>query len=44
VLGAGLAVAAIGEPHADEVTAQAHPEVADTRIAPYFLIIQARRS
>jgi SAM-dependent methyltransferase len=44
VLGAGLAVTAIGEPHADEVTAQAHPEVADTRIAPYFLIIQARRT
>jgi SAM-dependent methyltransferase len=44
VLGAGLAVTAIGEPHADEVTAQAHPEVSDTRIAPYFLIIQARRT
>jgi hypothetical protein len=26
------------------VTAHAHPEVSDTRIAPYFLIIQARRS
>jgi SAM-dependent methyltransferase len=44
VLGAGLAVTAIGEPHADEETAQAHPQVADTRIAPYFLIIQARRT
>lgn len=44
VLGAGLAVTAIGEPHADEVTAHAHPEVSDTRIAPYFLIIQARRT
>lgn len=41
VLGAGLAVTAIGEPHADDVTAHAHPEVSDTRIAPYFLIIQA---
>jgi SAM-dependent methyltransferase len=44
VLGAGLALTAIGEPHADEVTAQAHPQVSDTRIAPYFLIIQARRT
>jgi SAM-dependent methyltransferase len=44
VLGAGLAVTAVGEPHADEETARAHPEVADTRIAPYFLIIQARRT
>jgi SAM-dependent methyltransferase len=44
VLGAGLAVTAVGEPHADEETTRAHPEVADTRIAPYFLIIQARRT
>jgi SAM-dependent methyltransferase len=44
VLGAQLAVTAIGEPHADEVTARAHPEVSDTRVAPYFLVIQARRT
>jgi SAM-dependent methyltransferase len=44
VLGAGLAVTAIGEPHADDVAAQAHPEVSDTRIAPYFLIVQAHRT
>jgi SAM-dependent methyltransferase len=43
VLGAGLALEAIAEPHADEQTARAHPEVADTRIAPYFLIIRARK-
>jgi len=29
--------------HADEATAEAHPEVADTRIAPFFLIVRARR-
>jgi SAM-dependent methyltransferase len=42
-VGAGLTVEAIGEPCADEETARAHPEVADTRIAPHFLIIRARR-
>lgn len=31
------------EPCAGEQTAEAHPKVADTRIAPYFLIIRARR-
>lgn len=44
VLGAGLAIEAIDEPHADEQTARAHPEVADTRIAPYFLILRARKA
>ena len=44
VLGAGLAITAVGEPHASAAEARAHPEVADTRIAPYFLIIQARRA
>ncbi len=43
VLQAGLAIDAIAEPHADEETALAHPEVADTRIAPYFLILRARK-
>ena len=42
VLGAGLGIDAIAEPHADEVTAATHPEVADTRIAPYFLVVRAR--
>jgi hypothetical protein len=41
-LTSGLAITAIGEPRADETTAAAHPEVADTRIAPYFLIIRAQ--
>jgi SAM-dependent methyltransferase len=43
VLGAGLVIEAIAEPCADEETAGAHPEVADTRIAPYFLIVRARK-
>jgi SAM-dependent methyltransferase len=44
VLAAGLIIEAIAEPHADEQTAAAHPEVADTRIAPYFLIVRARKA
>ncbi len=44
VLACGLAIEAIGEPCADETTAAAHPEVADTRIAPYFLTVRARRT
>jgi SAM-dependent methyltransferase len=43
VLAAGLAIEAIAEPHADEETAAAHPEVADSRVAPYFLVVQARK-
>jgi len=43
VLGAGLAIEAIAEAFADEETAVAHPQVADTRIAPYFLIVRARK-
>ncbi|MGH8990023.1 MAG: class I SAM-dependent methyltransferase [Acidimicrobiia bacterium] len=43
VAGAGLSIEAVAEPYADEQTAAAHPEVADTRIVPYFLIVRARR-
>lgn len=43
VVDAGLTVDAIDEPHADEATAAAHPEVADTRIAPYFLLVRAHK-
>jgi hypothetical protein len=43
VLAAGLTVEAIDEPHADDDTVLNHPEVADTRIAPYFLILRARK-
>jgi hypothetical protein len=35
--------AAAANPGADEQTAAAHPEVADTRIAPYCLIVRARK-
>ena len=43
VLGAGLVIEATAEPCADEETAAAHPQVADTRIVPYFLIVRARK-
>jgi SAM-dependent methyltransferase len=43
VLAAGLQIEALAEPHASEEEAEAHPEVADTRIVPYFLLIRARR-
>ena len=39
----GLIIEAVAEPCADEQTAAAHPQVADTRIAPYFLIVRARK-
>jgi SAM-dependent methyltransferase len=43
VLDAGLVIEAVDEPHADDKTAHEHPEVADTRIAPYFLVLRARK-
>jgi SAM-dependent methyltransferase len=43
VLAAGMVIEAVAEPCADERTAAAHPEVADTRIVPYFLLIRARK-
>jgi SAM-dependent methyltransferase len=43
VLDAGLLIEAVDEPHADVKTADEHPEVADTRIAPYFLVLRARK-
>jgi ubiquinone/menaquinone biosynthesis C-methylase UbiE len=43
VLGNGLAIEAVTEPFADQETAAAHPQVADTQIAPYFLIVRARK-
>jgi hypothetical protein len=43
VLAAGLTIEAVAEPCADEETAAARPEVADTRIAPYFLVVRARK-
>lgn len=43
VLDAGLVIEAVREPCADEQTAARHPEVADTRIIPHFLIVRARK-
>ena len=43
VLAAGLRVEAVGEPCAGERTAAAHPEVAETRIIPFFLLVRARK-
>lgn len=43
VLGAGLVIEAIAEPCAGEETAAAHPQVADSRIVPYLLIVRARK-
>jgi SAM-dependent methyltransferase len=43
VLTAGLRVEAVAEPCADERTAAEHPEVADSRIAPHFLLVRARK-
>jgi SAM-dependent methyltransferase len=44
VLDAGLTIEAIDEPYADEETATAHPEVAESRIVPFFLLIRARKT
>lgn len=43
VLGAGLRCEAVAEPCADERTAAGHPEVAETRIVPFFLLVRARK-
>ncbi len=43
VLAVGLTIEAMDEPHADEATARAHPEVADTRIVPWSLLVRARK-
>ena len=40
---AGLTIERVVEPVASEPIAARHPEVADTRIVPFFLIIRARR-
>jgi len=43
VVEAGFAIERIGEPSVDEPTAQRVPAVADSRVAPLFLHIRARR-
>lgn len=41
VVDCGLQLTGVAEPYADEQTAAEHPEIADTRVAPYFLILRA---
>lgn len=43
VIDAGFTIERVVEPLASESTASLHPEVADTRIVPFFLIVRARR-
>jgi SAM-dependent methyltransferase len=43
VIRAGLVIEAVAEPCADDETADRHPEVADSRVAPYFLLVRARQ-
>lgn len=43
VVDAGLTIDRVIEPVASEEIARRHPEVADTRIVPFFLIVRARR-
>ncbi|HZT65827.1 MAG TPA: hypothetical protein VFA11_08555 [Acidimicrobiales bacterium] len=40
---AGFILEELGEPCADEALARRRPEVADSRIAPFSLIVRARR-
>ncbi|WP_332716369.1 class I SAM-dependent methyltransferase [Pelagibacterium mangrovi] len=43
IVGAGLTIEAFGEPRASEAVARSEPVVADTRVAPIFLHVRARR-
>jgi ubiquinone/menaquinone biosynthesis C-methylase UbiE len=43
VIDAGLTIERVVEPVASAQAAALHPEVADTRIVPFFLIVRARR-
>jgi ubiquinone/menaquinone biosynthesis C-methylase UbiE len=43
VIDAGFTIERVMEPVASEAIASLHPEVNDTRIAPFFLIVRARR-
>lgn len=43
IAAAGLAIEAAAEPAADESTARAHPEIADSRIVPLFLQLRCRK-
>jgi len=41
IVGAGLVIEAMGEPHADDDLAKSVPTIADTAVAPLFLQIRA---
>jgi ubiquinone/menaquinone biosynthesis C-methylase UbiE len=43
VVDTGFAIEMTAEPHASPKVAKEHPEVSDTRVAPYFLHIRARK-
>lgn len=43
VIQAGFVIEAVAEPHPDPELATSHPEVSDARIAPYFLLVRARK-
>lgn len=43
IVGAGLVIEAFGEPRASEEVAASEPVVADTRVAPIFLHVRARK-
>jgi SAM-dependent methyltransferase len=43
VVESGLALEMMSEPHASTRVAREHPEVSDTRVAPYFLHVRARK-
>jgi hypothetical protein len=44
VIAAGFVIEAAAEPHPDDETAARASHVADAGIAPYFLLIRARRA
>jgi ubiquinone/menaquinone biosynthesis C-methylase UbiE len=44
ILDAGFTIERIGEPYADEDTAERIPAVADTRVVSYFLHVRCRRT
>jgi hypothetical protein len=43
LVAAGFTIEQVGEPMADEKTAAAFPDVADTRVTPLFLHVRARK-
>jgi len=44
LVGSGFGIVRMHEPHADEAAVSQCPAVADTRLVPYFLIIQCRKA